>query len=184
MSKALKILETQFILILELKINMNYLLKLHEIEVINKKGKIKNRQYLYHIAKMSSNEIISNLYKLIHENNYSFCVLIDKAKKEKVILIEKDFKYFEEEHILIKDQFDKLDIKKIRDKYVAHLDSKRKSLNFYFVEINDLIIHIENSYKILFRSLKKEDVEWGYNNDMLSSLLDDVSNLNEYLEKE
>lgn len=186
MTKALKILETQAVLILELRINMEYQLKLHEIQLLGNRDKVLlKRYYVNYIAKITSNEIISNLYKLIYEkNNYSFDDLIEKAKREKTILIEDDFKYFEQELIFIKEQFHRLDIKKIRDKYVAHLDENRVAVNYYYSDINDLITHIENSFKVLYRSLKNEDIELSYNNDTLSEILDDLVLLKEYLEKE
>lgn len=186
MSKALKILETQAVLILDLRINMDYQLKFQEIQLLGNRDKILlKRNYVNYIAKITSNEIISNLYKLVYEkNNYSFDDLIEKVKSEKAILIEDDFKYFEEELISIKEQFNRLNIKKIRDKYVAHLDENRVAVNYYYSEINDLIKHIENSFKVLYRSLKKEDIELSYNNDVLSTILDDLVLLKEYLEKE
>ncbi len=91
----------------------------------------------------------------------------------KLIKFKTDFDYFKEELVSIKQQSDFLKIRPIRDKYVAHLDYDREGFLYDLIGISDLIYHIEKSFKVLFYSISGENVDFEFEKDTLTELLED-----------
>ncbi len=174
MEKVKKILKVQNSLIIQLLIDIKFQTK---YEKMNQLGEITphiNKRYLNHIAMLSSNNIVTNLFKLIYEDkNHSFQKVINLIELNKLIKFKTDFDYFKEELVSIKQQSDFLKIRPIRDKYVAHLDYDREGFLYDLIGISDLIYHIEKSFKVLFYSISGENVDFEFEKDTLTELLED-----------
>jgi len=185
MKKIKNILVFQYILIQELCININYQLKHKELQDNDQIRSVLQRSYINHLASMTSNSIVSNLYKLLYEkNNYSLVKLDNLVKHEKCVKNNEDYNMFLEEFESIKEQAARLNVREIRDKYVAHLDQKREIILYDLIGISELIKSIEKAYKQIYRSITLEDIAWDYNDDLLAVIFDDLHNLQNFLSKE
>ena len=169
-----KILKVQTVLIIQLLVDIEYQTQYQEMNQLGEITPHVNKRYLNHIAMLTSNNIVANLYKIIYEDkNHSFQRVINLIEHNKLIKFNEDFDYFKEEFLSIKQQSDLLMIKPIRDKYVAHLDYVREGFLYDLVGIRDLIYHIEKSFKVLFYSVSGENVDFEYDKDTLKELLED-----------
>jgi hypothetical protein len=174
MEKVKNILKVQTVLITQLLIDIEFQTKHEEMNQLGEITPHINKRYLNHIAMLSSNNIVANLFKLIHEDkNHSFQKVINLIEHNKLIKYKEDFDYFKEELLSIKQQSDLLKIRPIRDMYVAHLDYNREGLLYDLVGIRDLIYHIENSFKALFHSVSGETFDFEFDKDTLTELLED-----------
>lgn len=175
-----RILKIQEELIRQLIIDVEFQVKHQEMMRLGELTEYNNKGYLNHIAMLSSNNIILNLYKLIHENkNYSFLKVINLIEHHKLFIFKNDFEYFKEELHNIKQQCESLNIKPIRDMYVAHLDFKREGFLYDLVGIRDVIYHIENSFKALYYSVSGENIDFEFDKDTLTELLEVFKNISQ-----
>jgi hypothetical protein len=143
MEKLEKILLAQFVMIDRILTNCNYIFK-HNKEQYKEEPVISNREYLRYIARLVSDDLIVNLYKLLKETqHHSFQKLNSKVKH---LIEQEDFNFVTESKRnyfnLYLDEFDKLkeiyqelNFEGIRNKYVGHLDMNRVLIPF---ELEDL----------------------------------------------
>jgi hypothetical protein len=174
MEKVKNILKVQTVLIIQLLIDIEYQTQNQEMNQLGEITPHINKRYLNHIAMLTSNNIVANLFKLIYEDkNHSFQKIINLIEYNNLIKFKEDFDYFKEELLSIKQQSDLLKIRPIRDMYVAHLDYNREGFLYDLVGIRDLIYHIEKSFKVLFYSVSGENVDFEFDKDTLTELLED-----------
>lgn len=180
MDKVKTILDVQSFLIIQLLIDVEFQVKHQEMMRLGELTLQSNKRYLNHIAMLTSNNIVASLYKLIYEDkNHSFQKVINLIEHHKLVKFNKDFDYFKQELLSIKQQSDLLNIKDIRDTYIAHLDYNRKGQLYDFIGIRDLIYHVANSFKVLFFSVTGESVHLDFDNDTLTELLEDFKNISQ-----
>ncbi|MCZ8297002.1 MAG: hypothetical protein O9297_07265 [Flavobacterium sp.] len=176
MDKIKKILDVQYYLIVQLLIDVEFQIKHQEMMQLGQLVPQTNKRYLNHIAMLTSNNIITNLAKLIYQKeHHSFQKVVNLIEHNQAFKNKNDFIFFKEELKFIQQQGDKLKIKDIRDTYVAHLDITREFQPYNFVAIRDLIYHIQSSFEMLFQSVTGESILLDVDKNILTELLDDFN---------
>jgi hypothetical protein len=177
MIKAIKILETQIHFVMNLTINIEYLIELNNIQEKGRSETLIKRGYINHIARLVMDDIIIKIYKLIDDDNYNFSKIQSEAYKINGVKERVEFKLFVEQTRKINKLSQELNFNGLRNMYVAHHDENRHHIPANIFEWKKLINLIYEAFDNIHYILKDSQVSWDSDKKILVKLLDDNSQM-------
>lgn len=182
--KAINIIETQLHFVMNLTINIDYLIKLDEIQQNGRQNILLPRGYVNHIARLVMDDIILKIYKLVYDDNYSFKKLKSESHKIGGVKERPEFNLFNKQTKDILKICDELNFRNLRNHYVAHHDEERQHIPANIHEWKKVIDLIFEAYNNAYFLLTNSQISWDNDKQILSELLDDNALLLEFILKD
>ncbi|MFA9214329.1 MAG: hypothetical protein ACEQSR_10850 [Candidatus Methylacidiphilales bacterium] len=173
-----KILESQSSILLELNTSIQLIKEYRNRIISNDHNYLKHNNSINLLLRIVLNNVFLHFHKIIRDDNFSINVVMKHLKMNfndpKLLEIKTTKKNIDK-------LFTKNELNEIRNEYVAHIDSERKTRTYNWKELyqlNDNLILFYNQVKNLIGQNKTIFID----EDLLVNILDSYKKLNDIYE--